>query len=101
MICRRKQCFLIKQRASADSLSITIIEAVLEYHFGSLRALTKLPQKRIEKLQRTVASRRGLLISQKMLIPSWFSLALKLTVSAFMHDDHIVEMAVMVVGVPY
>ena len=39
VIHRRKQSFLIKQQASADSISITIIEAVLEYHFGNLRAL--------------------------------------------------------------
>ena len=43
VIRRRKQSFLIKQRASADSISITIIEAVLEYHFGNLRALDLLP----------------------------------------------------------
>ena len=39
VIRRRKQSFLVKQRASADRQSMTIIEAVLEYHFGNLRTL--------------------------------------------------------------
>ena len=34
VIRRRKRSFLITQRASADCKSITIIVAVLEYHFG-------------------------------------------------------------------
>ena len=39
LIRRRKQSFLVKQRASADWQSMTIIEAVLEYHFGRHNAL--------------------------------------------------------------
>ena len=39
VIQRRKQSFLVKQRASADKQSMTIIEAVLEHHFGNLRTL--------------------------------------------------------------
>ena len=39
VIQHRKQSFLVKQRASADKQSVTIIEAVLKYHFGNLRTL--------------------------------------------------------------
>ena len=39
VIRSRKQSSLVKQCASADLQSITIIEAVLEYHFGNLNAL--------------------------------------------------------------
>ena len=51
MIRRRKRSFLIKQHASADGKSITIIVAVLEYHFGSLRILLQSsPRKELSAL---------------------------------------------------
>ena len=39
VIRRRKQSFLIKQCTLAGWQSITIIEAVMEYHFGKRNAL--------------------------------------------------------------
>ena len=46
VIRHRKQSFLVKQRACAEGQSITIIDAVLEYHFQN--SLTELPKKGVQ-----------------------------------------------------
>ena len=53
VIQSRKQSFLVKQSASADLQSITIIEAVLEYHafWQPQCSLAELTKKRVQSLQ--------------------------------------------------
>ena len=54
VIQHRKQSFLVKQRALADKQSVTIIEAVLKYHFGNLRTLLQSsPRKEFNELSQS------------------------------------------------